>query len=156
MPDDEISLAILMTEEPHGASEKVIAMWQKMKPLAIEQFDEFIKEGDGKAFDPSVADYTVWNDIDGSYCEGMRHRHTGRKHGLVRKVNIDGSFSEATWNDGQKIGVRRKIYEDRVHILNRNGLTKITKLVFDRDMNLIIMTGKQDSRLETLVTARDV
>ena len=158
MPDDETSLAILMTEEPHGASEKVIAMWQKMKPLAIEQFDEFIKEldRDGKAFDPSVAEYAVWNDIDGAHCEGMRHKHTNRKHGLVRKVNTDGSFSEATWNDGQKIGARRKIYEDRVHILNRNGLTKFTKLVFDRDLQLILMTGKQDDRLKSLVEARDV
>lgn len=55
--------------------------------------------------DAKSTEYAEWGRT-----KGMRHRISGREHGIVRWINAYGSIFERTMKDGKPCGLSREIY----------------------------------------------
>ena len=65
--------------------------------------------------DEHVAAFTEWN-WDGWQNSGMRHVHTGKRHGVVRRITKFGHIGEASFKEGKCHGLNREISDKKITI----------------------------------------
>ena len=72
--------------------------------LSIVTFDKFWRLSNLNAstpmFDFANSEYDEWGSISGVFT-GMRHKMTGREHGIVRTQRPSGGILDGTYNDGR-------------------------------------------------------
>ena len=98
-----VKLEKLLSSMPVAAGYKQTNMWKWVKPLTYEQMLEYWRkvEDSDLMTDTVAAEYAKWQNELTCHCEGMRHRISGREHGIVRWHSAVGTIAEATYKDGR-------------------------------------------------------
>ena len=124
---------------PPDAGSKQLAMWHKMKRLTVEQFEYYwqLVEKHNPMFEFKKIKYTAWdpNHWTGLLFkyEGLRHRHDGEAHGIIRVVNPDGDIIEYTCREGKSHGLFRWIKEKLVIVWLKKAGQNVAMLEFSHD-----------------------
>ena len=66
--------------------------------------------------------YEEWQE-QGKLRFGMRHKLTGKRHDLVRTVELNGSIYEASYKDGRMHGLYRWICDNGMEAMTPTSVT---------------------------------
>ena len=68
-----------------------------------------------------AAEFTEWRS-SGWHNVGMRHRVSGKRHGIVRRITNNENIGEGTFKDGKCHGLNREISSEKVTVeLRKDG-----------------------------------
>ena len=136
----------MLKSEPMEASEGARLFWNELEPLSCELFQQFYAKAspDSPHMDVSNVEYKTWRDAHGYTYTGMKHKDTGKAHGIVRVVKQNDLFQEACYNHGVRHGLNRILSKDFIKLyLNREGL-ELGFVHFDRSLNEVNRSGTSD------------
>ena len=143
----------MLETEPAGADQNAKSIWCKLKPLSIELFERYWRkvEPNLPLFDVVNAEYQEWRSkATNIRYFGMRHKVTGKEHGIVRIVVEDGWIKEESFLNGKIHGLSVSQYENDVEvILDTQGKLK-AKFEFDHLFNLTKRVSCDDKLLDDL------
>ena len=93
-------------------------MWNWIEPISCDLFEGYWNIVDeGKLLNTDEAMYAKWcNEKYNLECEGMKHKESGREHGIVRWVSPTGIICEASYKDGKQHGLCRWIKKSSVYV----------------------------------------
>ena len=93
-------------------------MWKWIEPISCDLFEGYWNIVDeGKLLNTDEAIYAKWcNEKYNLECEGMKHKESGREHGIVRWVSPTGIICEACYKDGKQHGLCRWIKKSSVYV----------------------------------------
>ena len=112
-------------------------MWRRMKPLTPAFFVNYWSLIE-PMIDQASSTYAEWGRN-----KGMRHRMTGREHGIVRWINAYGSIFERTMKDGKINGFSREIYHNSVTLAIYEDGKCLGTIHFDHDFKETERSGEQ-------------
>lgn len=116
-PDVLQSITMLLKSVPEGANSDCIKIWHTLKPLTVDDFENFwarYKQND-PIIDLDNSTFDEWEEF-GKKRLGMRHKTSGKRHGIVRVVENNGSIYEATYRQGKMYGFYRWITDGQIRL----------------------------------------
>ena len=152
MKQSRLDIEKMLLREPKASFENELAVWRKMRPLTIDDFQTFWErvEADRPLFDVNVAEFMNWQcwDTDGFRSSGMRHKISKKEYGIVRESCAHGGICEATYKHGQYHGLSRCIQFNEVWIDVWRTNRVVASLCFDSDFKEQSRGGPQAHLLE--------
>ena len=93
----------MLTTTPVDAPSEALHLWSVMKPATTELFQKYWDklDLDYPMLDWDNVVYAEWTDDDGNKYTGMQHLRSKEPHGIVRVIQPDGLFMEATFVNGK-------------------------------------------------------
>ena len=105
----------MLSSDPVGASAASLAIWRRIKPLTVAQLKQFWHKFSSQDMLDDGLEYREWQEGN-QKCFGTVNRISGKQHGIVRKVQLNGQIFELTYKDGWQHGMERKVANDKVYI----------------------------------------
>jgi hypothetical protein len=102
---------------PRNANSTCVNLWSQLQPLNVEWLHEYwaMVDQDSPMMDLENCHYDEWEE-QGKIRLGMRHRITGKRHGIVRTIDPNGTVVEATYKNGRMHGVYRWICDEEIRM----------------------------------------
>lgn len=141
----------MLESEPIGAGEEETEHWNRITPLKVSLLTKWWnKANPEETLDLEKVELKQWKDHFGDECNGMKHKDTGKMHGVVRVVKKDDWIEERCYNQGVLSGLFRAIYKDEVIVRFYREDLEMAYFDFDRNLKEKSRYGKEKNILDRL------
>ena len=138
LPFEDIKrlVADMLTSVPQDA---------KVEPFNVQSVHAYWRTFQPRTplFDFKHAEYDEWCSSTGLY-RGMRHKSSGRPHGIVKVRRASGGVLEGAYNDGTRFGLFRWTFENIVSVELYDYDRCVASVQFDASR---IETGRKDPEI---------